>query len=183
MIRFLVSAAALALVPSVASATDINFTFTSDATSSFIGRTAVPGTVSGTLNGLAANGWSMPTSITFSQGTVPIGFALGTYTSSGTVGSGINLSGGLVIDADLLFNFNAPGAFQLRLDYQDMNLLHWNGSPTPLIGTGNLLGFAGATYGTTSAVPEPATWAMMISGFGLLGASMRRKTRSTVAYA
>ena len=31
----------------------------------------------------------------------------------------------------------------------------------------------------TSAVPEPATWAMMIGGFGLVGASMRR--RKTVA--
>jgi hypothetical protein len=27
----------------------------------------------------------------------------------------------------------------------------------------------------TSAVPEPATWAMMIGGFGLVGASMRRR--------
>ncbi|MBS0502583.1 MAG: PEP-CTERM sorting domain-containing protein [Proteobacteria bacterium] len=26
-----------------------------------------------------------------------------------------------------------------------------------------------------SAVPEPATWAMMIGGFGVVGASMRRK--------
>lgn len=28
----------------------------------------------------------------------------------------------------------------------------------------------------TSAVPEPATWAMMILGFGLVGYAMRRKT-------
>mgnify|MGYP000966313315 CR=1 FL=1 len=28
---------------------------------------------------------------------------------------------------------------------------------------------------TTSAVPEPATWAMMLAGFGLIGASMRRR--------
>ena len=26
-----------------------------------------------------------------------------------------------------------------------------------------------------SAVPEPATWAMMIAGFGLVGAAMRRR--------
>ena len=36
---------------------------------------------------------------------------------------------------------------------------------------------------TISAVPEPATWAMMIGGFGLVGAAMRRRTRVTVAYA
>jgi hypothetical protein len=31
------------------------------------------------------------------------------------------------------------------------------------------------TIDVTSAVPEPATWAMMIGGFGLVGASMRRR--------
>ncbi|QMW24460.1 PEP-CTERM sorting domain-containing protein [Sandaracinobacteroides saxicola] len=28
---------------------------------------------------------------------------------------------------------------------------------------------------TGSAVPEPATWAMMIIGFGLVGSAMRRQ--------
>lgn len=32
------------------------------------------------------------------------------------------------------------------------------------------------------AVPEPSTWAMMILGFGLVGAAMRKKQRQTVAY-
>lgn len=30
------------------------------------------------------------------------------------------------------------------------------------------------------AVPEPATWAMLITGFGLVGASLRRRARATV---
>jgi hypothetical protein len=30
--------------------------------------------------------------------------------------------------------------------------------------------------GSTSAVPEIGTWAMMILGFGIIGCSMRRKT-------
>lgn len=35
-----------------------------------------------------------------------------------------------------------------------------------------------------AGVPEPATWAMMIGGFGLVGGAMRRrKTRVTVSYA
>lgn len=35
-----------------------------------------------------------------------------------------------------------------------------------------------------SVVPEPATWAMMIAGFGLVGGAMRRrKTRVAVTYA
>ncbi|MFD1611236.1 PEPxxWA-CTERM sorting domain-containing protein [Sphingomonas tabacisoli] len=35
----------------------------------------------------------------------------------------------------------------------------------------------------TAAVPEPATWAMMLGGFGLIGAVSRRRARATVAYA
>ena len=39
-------------------------------------------------------------------------------------------------------------------------------------------------YGTGGVVPEPATWAMMIAGFGLTGAAIRRrKTRVAVTYA
>jgi hypothetical protein len=46
-----------------------------------------------------------------------------------------------------------------------------------------------AVNGTNSAsfnlaVPEPATWAMMIAGFGMVGAGMRRRVRSTkIAFA
>jgi hypothetical protein len=37
---------------------------------------------------------------------------------------------------------------------------------------------------TVAAVPEPATWAMMFLGFGMMGASMRYRRRETkVAYA
>jgi hypothetical protein len=34
-----------------------------------------------------------------------------------------------------------------------------------------------------AAVPEPASWAMMIGGFGLIGAMLRRRTRTTVRFA
>jgi hypothetical protein len=36
---------------------------------------------------------------------------------------------------------------------------------------------------TGNAVPEPATWAMMLGGFGLLGAASRRRARTIVTYA
>jgi len=32
-------------------------------------------------------------------------------------------------------------------------------------------------FGGAAAVPEPASWAMMIAGFGLIGGNMRRQTR------
>jgi hypothetical protein len=34
-----------------------------------------------------------------------------------------------------------------------------------------------------TAVPEPATWAMMIGGFGLIGSTMRRRKRLSVRFA
>ena len=34
-----------------------------------------------------------------------------------------------------------------------------------------------------NAVPEPATWAMMLGGFGLVGAATRRRSRMTVRFA
>lgn len=35
-------------------------------------------------------------------------------------------------------------------------------------------------YVSTSAVPEPSTWAMMMAGFGAVGFALRRKQRQTV---
>jgi hypothetical protein len=35
----------------------------------------------------------------------------------------------------------------------------------------------------TSAVPEPATWAMMLAGFGIIGFGLRRRARPTVSVA
>jgi hypothetical protein len=35
----------------------------------------------------------------------------------------------------------------------------------------------------TPGVPEPAAWAMMIGGFGLVGSAMRRRVRTTVRFA
>lgn len=40
---------------------------------------------------------------------------------------------------------------------------------------GLALGGTGGTGNPTSGVPEPATWAMLVSGFALIGASFRRK--------
>ena len=39
------------------------------------------------------------------------------------------------------------------------------------------------TFNATAAVPEPATWAMMIAGFGVVGGSMRRRSRRVAAFA
>lgn len=38
-------------------------------------------------------------------------------------------------------------------------------------------------FNIAAAVPEPASWAMMIAGFGLAGAALRRRRQATVVFA
>ena len=62
-----------------------------------------------------------------------------------------------------------------------------NGSPTSLFGSAitiaskSVTGTVNYTYTTgRSAVPEPATWAMMLVGFGGIGYAVRRRSRATI---
>ena len=75
------------------------------------------------------------------------------------------------------------------LDLAAMDVIGWN------LGNFNVLANAGYRYTTAQAyaafapsvtpvVPEPATWMMMILGFGAVGATMRRRnTKVAVTYA
>lgn len=49
-----------------------------------------------------------------------------------------------------------------------------------IIGAGNRSITGTASVQTAPAVPEPATWAMMIGGFTLVGAAMRRRRQTSV---
>ncbi len=62
----------------------------------------------------------------------------------------------------------------------DLTVLHaigWTGSNLGTAG-GNPQGIAFGLIDST--VPEPAAWTLMIGGFGLVGAAMRRRTRAAV---
>jgi hypothetical protein len=49
-------------------------------------------------------------------------------------------------------------------------------------GTANQTGFDNITFGSASpAIPEPATWAMLIAGFGLVGHAARRRRAALAA--
>jgi hypothetical protein len=62
-----------------------------------------------------------------------------------------------------LFDFGATGADFVVLDYPQ----GWSNAALYTTGTG------------TPGVPEPATWAMMLVGFGAAGAALRRGRRKT----
>lgn len=74
------------------------------------------------------------------------------------------------LDLQTLFGNTGSGRFSTR--FSDSSL--W------LLGTERIdIGFSGSLDSVTrasAAVPEPATWAMLIAGFGLVGATLRRRT-------
>ena len=57
--------------------------------------------------------------------------------------------------------------------------IDFDSTPTPL--SLNLRGVSNAYIFTTGAVPEPATWAMMLLGFAGIGFAMRRSRRQSCA--
>jgi len=52
-------------------------------------------------------------------------------------------------------------------------------------GGANATGYDNITFGSKDpgGVPEPAAWAMMLAGFGLVGSAMRRRSATAVTYA
>lgn len=92
----------------------------------------------------------------------------------------LNIDGlGLVVNqpgptapVDTPFNVNAPtaGLYNFQLSYGECC-----GPPARLVF--NINGTA------VGGVPEPATWAMLLGGFGLAGAVTRRRVRTRVTYA
>ena len=64
------------------------------------------------------------------------------------------------------------------LDLAAFDAMGWNLGVDALAGNGSYR--AKTSFIATNYVPEPATWAMMIFGFGLVGSAMRRQSvRST----
>lgn len=65
-------------------------------------------------------------------------------------------------------------------NWSEQDIINWsfNDSYNPI--TTAPTGTIPAGSPTSGAVPEPATWAMMIVGFGLVGGTMRRARRQTI---
>lgn len=94
--------------------------------------------------------------------------------------SGFFQNGEVVWDGPQTFTFGNGGAFSVALSDATFN----EGAFWGLGNRGaNITGTFTLLSDSTAAVPEPATWAMMIAGFGLVGASMRRRQKVSVTYA
>lgn len=149
---------------SVSGATVTSFGFNTDPN-----ITANGSSVSGAFTGLGMND------------NFPVGFGnVEVCATNGNVCTGSNPNGGIGQGTTgmgtLALNFSSAPTGGITLDnfvdrYQSFNVN----------------GVQSAIGRPTGAVPEPATWAMMLVGFGLLGGVMRRRkqpvVRSRVSYA
>lgn len=86
-------------------------------------------------------------------------------------------------------NGGAPGTFY-ELPGSRVPGSFLNGGPLALVSNSNvgvpgrlIFNVRGGIVNVPDAVPEPASWAMMIGGFGLIGGAMRRRVRTRVRFA
>lgn len=70
----------------------------------------------------------------------------------------------------------AFGSFEISVDQKPL-------LPSPGPGPGPGGPGPGPGPGPVDPVPEPATWAMMIAGFGMIGGALRRRARVSVTFA
>ncbi|WP_310497295.1 CHRD domain-containing protein [Sandarakinorhabdus sp.] len=114
---------------------------------------------------------------TAANGPVAIGFSVPSATT-GTITGNFNLLLQSTYNATF-FNTRGggtiAGARSAFLAGLDGNLAYFNVHTSAFPG--------GEIRGQLGAVPEPASWAMLIAGFGLTGAAMRRRAARTPALA
>jgi hypothetical protein len=125
---------------------------------------------------LTALGYSGPT-IDYSS--LPPGNILAGLGGSSIIDFGQVLNG--IVYIGIHFGGSAPGdegnnTGFYKIDASDLETIQIN--PTYAIGSSNAVLLSSTP---TVAVPEPATWALMLLGFAAIGFAMRRNTKQTVA--
>ncbi len=96
----------------------------------------------------------------------------GTYVGVGPLGFSFSVGDRVAFD---ISGLTSNAFFSIGDNFYSVNLATGAGS---FIGGVGVEGLTGLTAG---AVPEPASWAMLIAGFGLVGGAMRRRTLVQVA--
>ncbi|PZO92115.1 MAG: hypothetical protein DI623_01330 [Sphingomonas sanxanigenens] len=111
-------------------------------------------------------------------------FSTGRYTGDGRQAShwkdAVGCSGQIGI-MDPTFCYGQMGDVT-ALDLAAYDAMGWNISFDVLANSGYHITTADIYRQFAAGVPEPATWAMLIAGFGMIGGAMRRR-RATIAFA
>ena len=156
------------------------------------------GTVAGSTNGGSFGGLTQFIGITDTDDVADSAFTFSSFTINfdGTLYTVPNATATFANNALSIFgNGSLVTSFSFLTPYQgDMNATFdvelGAGAPfavIPNIGSSQITGGFGiltsATSPMTAAVPEPATWAMMLIGFGAIGFSVRRKRQVTLLQA
>ena len=120
--------------------------------------------------GLPANDATLTPPTTPINGGAPVWVELG-----GSSGACWSAGCGYTDWINSVYTIMADGSYQLRF-----GVTNWGDT-----GFDSGLAFNGLKLNDvpidTGAVPEPGTWAMMLTGFGLLGIALRRRRRTTAA--
>jgi hypothetical protein len=145
------------------------------------------GVVSGANSacGCAADDGRLYSSIT---GTSAFSVDSGFFTSAWNNGATLSITG--LLNGAVLYTsstiLNATGPTFINLGFNGINEARFaiSGGTSARIGSGAGNYFAVDNLSVNGAVPEPATWGMMIAGFGMMGAALRTRRRSaTVSFA
>lgn len=117
----------------------------------------------------------------FQNGTIIFGYKGDSVPGGHTSLTGITLGGGLADPGEVTFagNFSTGGS---RAVYDQFAAGTFGLNGQNVIFTPNGDGGYQVSNSLQAGVPEPATWAMMITGFGLMGATLRRR-RTAIATA
>ncbi len=121
--------------------------------------------------------------------TVFVDFASGTnglsFVAVGDNNTGVNGAVSVFAGMTLLGSVNIIGDGNAFTPYL-VNLSAFSGITRIAITTNDIagLGYDDFTYNSAvGGVPEPAAWAMMLAGFGIIGSAMRRRVRGAPASA
>ena len=117
------------------------------------------------------------------------GTAIGHFVFAPISGATLNPGNGYLVVGTMPFGYNytwdtAGFATDSRINYTaftDRYTANLSAAFDPVNRGSTANGYWGANLLITGAVPEPASWAMLIAGFGLTGAMMRRRRSTAIA--
>ncbi len=146
---------------------------------------------SGSSRGIGARNSGI--TFTFASGINALGFEVGDWAtccqpSDLYIQFGNNtpiLVGASTAYGDQFLTNGGAGVFVAAFDDTDTftQVTFWGDGFGEALYAGGTIRYSAIGVGTLPGVPEPTTWAMMIAGFGLAGAALRRRRASTVSFA